>query len=101
MDEKKLSIDYTFYITHQLMKPLQQLFGLTLPEIYSALNKEKEHTRHRIELLKIENICSSEEYIKKEEKICLTKVKILLFDEILVQIQNINNCVFILKYKLY
>ena len=91
VNEKNLSIDYTFYITHQLMKPLQQLFGLALPEIYSALNKVKEHTRHRIELSNIEKSCSLEEFNKKKEKMCLAKVKILLFDDILLQIQNINN----------
>lgn len=30
----KLKIDYEFYITNQLMKPLQQLFGLALEQIW-------------------------------------------------------------------
>ena len=32
--EQKLPIDYTHYITNQLMKPLQQLFGLALEHIW-------------------------------------------------------------------
>jgi DNA polymerase elongation subunit (family B) len=32
--EHKLPIDYTYYITNQLMNPLQQLFGLALEKIY-------------------------------------------------------------------
>ena len=90
--ESKLSIDYTFYITHQLMKPLQQLFGLALKQIYTVIKKPSDYEKHRIELMKIEKLCGSmEEYMKKKEKICSIKVKNLLFDEILIKIRNINN----------
>ena len=90
--EAKLSIDYTFYITHQLMKPLQQLFGLALQQICTSMNKVKEYEKHLIELKTVEKSCSSlEEYMKKKEKICSTKVKCLLFDSILIEINNRNN----------
>ena len=39
---KKLKIDYNHYITNQLMKPLQQLFGLALDKIYTYLGKTKD-----------------------------------------------------------
>ena len=35
ISENKLPIDYTYYITNQLMKPLQQLFGLALEHIWT------------------------------------------------------------------
>ena len=34
--ENKMPIDYTHYITNQLMKPLQQLFGLALEHIWAV-----------------------------------------------------------------
>jgi hypothetical protein len=34
--ENKLQIDYSFYITNQIMKPLLQLFGLVLKDIWMA-----------------------------------------------------------------
>ena len=36
----KIKIDYTHYITNQLMKPLQQLFGLCLEDLWSMQNKK-------------------------------------------------------------
>ena len=37
--QNKLDIDYTHYITNQLMKPLQQLFGLAVEQIWQYRNK--------------------------------------------------------------
>ena len=87
--KKKLSIDYTFYITNQLMKPLQQLFGLALQQICVVLKKQNEFENHRKDLKRITG--NSVEDIKKREKICLIKVKSLLFDDTLTQINNKNN----------
>ena len=37
--ENKLKIDYSFYITNQIMKPVQQLFALVLEKIWILQNK--------------------------------------------------------------
>ena len=37
--ENKLKIDYSFYITNQIMKPVQQLFALVLEKIWLLQNK--------------------------------------------------------------
>ena len=37
--KNKLQINYTHYITNQLMKPLQQLFGLALEQIWEYQKK--------------------------------------------------------------
>jgi DNA polymerase delta subunit 1 len=90
--QKKLKIDYTFYISNQLMKPLQQLFGLALEQIWESKNKSSAITKHQNELKIIENQCPSlEEYMKKKEKICSAKVKVLLFDSYLKQIYDKAN----------
>ena len=39
--QNKLQIDYNHYITNQLMKPLQQLFGLALEQIWKKQNKSR------------------------------------------------------------
>ena len=38
--ENKLKIDYNYYITNQLMKPLQQLYGLSLESIWANRGKK-------------------------------------------------------------
>ena len=35
IQEHRLKIDYSFYITNQIMKPVQQLFSLVLPQIWT------------------------------------------------------------------
>ena len=38
--EKKLNIDYGFYITNQIMKPVQQVFALVFEKIWRMQHKE-------------------------------------------------------------
>ncbi len=88
--DNKLKIDYSYYITNQLMKPLQQLFGLALEKIYISQNKKAAIKNYKEEILKIEKLCKDdfELFIKKKEKICSSKIKSILFDEILRKIEN-------------
>ena len=37
--ENNIKIDYSFYITNQIMKPVQQLFALVLEKIWTIQNK--------------------------------------------------------------
>ena len=89
--ENNLKIDYSFYITNQIMKPLLQLFGLVLEDIWLS---QKPPRRAKVSSLKkeIENIKSSEEDEKKcEKKISKIKdkeVQALIFDNYLRDTNN-------------
>jgi DNA polymerase elongation subunit (family B) len=91
--ENRLPIDYTHYVTNQLMKPLQQLFGLALEQIWGYMSKVKEIKQFRVELAKLEKESGGdlEVLMKKKEKICSLKIKDLLFTKILKKIENQEN----------
>jgi len=86
----RLQVDYVFYITNQLMKPLQQLFGLALEQIW--LNKGKhiliKTFKKDMQKLKEEVDGDIEIFMKKKEKYCSAKIKALLFDKFLTNIYN-------------
>jgi len=88
--DKKLKIDYAYYVTNQLMKPLQQLFGLAVIKIWEKQNKSIAIKNYKKEVEKIERECNDdfELFMKKKEKISSAKVKLLLFDDILRKINN-------------
>jgi len=89
--ENNLKIDYSFYITNQIMKPLLQLFGLVLEDIWLS---QKPPRRAKISNFKkeIENIKVLEEDEKKCErkinKIKDKEVQALLFDKYLRDTNN-------------
>ena len=87
--DNKLPIDYTHYITNQLMKPLQQLFGLALESIWEHQHKTSAIKMYRKDIanLKFENP-DMEIFMKKKEKYCSIKIKKLLFDKYLTQIEH-------------
>jgi DNA polymerase elongation subunit (family B) len=91
--ENNLKIDYSFYITNQIMKPLLQLFGLVLEDIWLS---QKPPRRAKVSNLKkdIENIKLSEEDEKKcEKKISKIKdkeVQSLIFDKYLRESNNVK-----------
>ena len=89
----KLKIDYTHYITNQLMKPLQQLFGLALEQIWILNNKRSALRMFENDVAKLKKECQGdlEVFMKKREKICSAKIKTLLFDEVLTNIYNDKN----------
>ena len=87
----KLPINYEFYITNQLMKPIIQLYSLAIEEMLvlkgnsriALINYKKE-----IEDLKREFSHDLEIYAKKREKICSYKAQKMLFEKYLTQINN-------------
>jgi DNA polymerase elongation subunit (family B) len=90
--QNKIPIDYTFYITNQLLKPLSQLFGLALDQILVYQSKHSTVRAYKKELDAIERDSDSlEEFMKKKEKYCSAKVKALLFDKYLTEIFNKQN----------
>jgi len=89
----KLKIDYTHYITNQLMKPLQQLFGLAVEAIWEYQRKPNAIKTFKKEMIAMEAEYGHdwELYMKKREKYTSAKVKLLLFDKVLNQISNEKN----------
>jgi len=91
--DNKLPIDYTYYVTNQLMKPILQLFGLALVPIYEKRKKFsqiKEYLKEDDKLQKLHND-DFETYMKKREKYCSAKIKTILFDDTLKTIENRKN----------
>jgi DNA polymerase elongation subunit (family B) len=95
--QNNLPIDYTHYITNQLMKPLQQLFGLALEQLWENPGNSKGKKtgalkEYRREMVKLEKENPNLEiFMKKKEKYCSVKIKALLFDKFLVKIANQQN----------
>jgi DNA polymerase elongation subunit (family B) len=85
----RLPVDYTHYITNQLMKPLQQLFGLAVEQIWEHQGKRGAIKTFQKELSQLEKEYPDlETFMKKKEKMTSQKVKVLLFDKILTKIHQ-------------
>ena len=89
--ENNLQIDYSFYITNQIMKPLLQLFGLVLEDIWMSQTPPR---RAKVATLKrnIEQIKTEIQDEKKcDKKIASIKdkeVQGLIFDKFLRETNN-------------
>jgi DNA polymerase elongation subunit (family B) len=88
-----LKIDYTHYITNQLMKPLQQLFGLALEPIWIHEKKTMKVKAFKKELATLRESCKGdlEEFAKKQDTFVSKKAKEALFEPWLQKIYNEKN----------
>ncbi len=92
--ENNLQIDYSFYITNQIMKPLLQLFGLVLKDIWLS---QKPPRRAKVTKLQetIDNIkLDIEDEKKREKKISKIKdkeVEELIFAKYLRDTNNVKS----------
>jgi hypothetical protein len=106
--QNKLPIDYNYYITNQLMKPLQQLLGLAVLPIYKHkfLTAHESKSRQllqqlqRLEMAELkmplkdlprgggEVYTQIEVFMKRREQILAKEIKKLLFEDILNRIKN-------------
>jgi DNA polymerase elongation subunit (family B) len=92
IESENLKIDYAHYITRQLMKPLQQLYGLGLEQIWENQKKQLAIRTHKKEIVELRKKYPDQEtFAKKHDDFCSKKVKPLLFDKWLVQLQNQKN----------
>jgi len=93
ISSNKIKIDYSYYITNQLMKPLQQLFGLAVEQIWEYQRKPSAIKTYKkdLEVMEREFGEDRELFMKKKEKYCSAKVKTLLFDKVLNKITNDKN----------
>jgi len=95
--ENNLKLDYSFYITNQIMKPVQQLFALVIENIWEMQNKKPKLLKYKKELDKLKNDLMNkfkdeekvnEIFYDKVEEIRCKEVKLLLFDEYLIENNN-------------
>jgi DNA polymerase elongation subunit (family B) len=90
--ENKLKMDFGFYVSNQLMKPLCQFLGLALEEMWKNQNKMSAIKKYKSDIANLQKEYPDfETFIKKKEKYCSDKVKELLFDKHLLQINNDKN----------
>ena len=89
--ENKLTPDYSFYITNQIMKPVQQLFALVLEQIPEFKQKRSRIREFKALLEKHRKILTQTKFEEKEEKIRNDEIKKLLFDKYLNEIDNVKN----------
>jgi DNA polymerase elongation subunit (family B) len=92
--ENKLKIDYSFYITNQIMKPVQQLFALVIEKIWLLQDKRPKLMKYKkdVEALKkkypVNDELSEEKFQDKLEDLRCKEIKMLLFDEYLRETNN-------------
>jgi len=88
--ENELKIDYSFYITNQIMKPVQQVFALVLEKIWE-MNKKKTlllRFKRSVESLRKEYADNYDKFEEKLEAMRCKEIKALLFDEYLRETNN-------------
>ena len=85
---KKIRPDYSFYITNQIMKPLQQVFALVLEQI-PEFKRQVRTFKNTIEIVHSE-IEDEEKRKKKEQDLRNKEVKKILFDKTLKKIERIK-----------
>jgi DNA polymerase elongation subunit (family B) len=88
--ENNLKIDYSFYITNQIMKPVQQVFALVLEKIWT-MNKKlpKIHQFKKVvDALRKEHSDNPGKFEEKLEALRCKEIKGLLFDEYLRETNN-------------
>lgn len=81
--ENSIKIDYSFYISNQIMKPVSQIFALVLEKIWKAQNKLMKIRKFREEIKKLEKTCAEDKFPDKLDQLKNKEVKALLFDEYL------------------
>jgi len=87
--EKKIPIDYLYYIENQLMEPLKQLFGLALERIWELQGKNSALKTFKKDIAALEEeFPDLETFMKKREKHCSKKIEELLFKKFLTKIDN-------------
>jgi DNA polymerase elongation subunit (family B) len=89
--ENYLKIDYSFYITNQIMKPVQQVFALVLEKIWEL--QKKTNTKFKKYKIEKESIVKkySDDPVKCQDKIDDLRnkeIKTLLFDKYLRETNN-------------
>ena len=86
--ENNLKIDYSFYITNQIMKPVQQVFALVLEKIWEMQKKAAKLKKFQKDIDMLKKSTPEDKYEDKLEQMRNKEVKAMLFDEYLRVTQN-------------
>jgi len=86
--ENHLKIDYSFYITNQIMKPVQQIFALVLEKIWAMQNKKAKIAKFRRDMEQLRSTVEPSKLEDKMEKLKNDEIKAMLFDEFLRETNN-------------
>jgi DNA polymerase elongation subunit (family B) len=88
--ENGLKIDYSFYISNQIMKPVQQVFALVLEKIWIEQKKlpKLNNFKKEVENLRKEYKNDKEKFEEKVETLRCKEIKSLLFDDYLRETNN-------------
>ena len=86
--DNRLHIDYSFYITNQIMKPVQQLFALVIEKIWEINNKKPKLKQFKTNVEKLRKEYDKNKFEEKLEALRCKEVKELLFDEYLRKTNN-------------
>ena len=81
--ENNIKIDYSFYITNQILKPVQQLFALVLEKMWSMQNKKAKIAKFRRDVELLRQTVEPDKFEDKLESLKNSEVKAMLFDEFL------------------
>ena len=87
--KNKIRPNYSFYITNQIMKPVQQVFALVLDNI-DSFKRKKKNFNMKIETLK-NTIDEPDKLQAKIDDLRNKEVKALLFDKYLRETENMKN----------
>lgn len=87
--QNKLKPNYSFYITNQIMKPVQQVFALVLEDI-ASFRRKKQQFKMKIETLQ-STIDDDAKLATKIDDLRNKEVKALLFDNYLRDADNMKN----------
>uniref|UniRef100_A0A6C0D9C6 DNA polymerase n=1 Tax=viral metagenome TaxID=1070528 RepID=A0A6C0D9C6_9ZZZZ len=89
--ENGLKIDYSFYITNQIMKPVQQVFALVLEKIWELQKKKLTKLtlyKKEVESIKKKYSADHEKCMDKIDDLRNKEIKALLFDKYLRETNN-------------
>ena len=86
--ENNLKIDYSFYITNQIMKPVQQVFALVLEKIWAMQSKTPKIIKFKRDVEALRKTVEHDKFDDKLEQLKNKEVKALLFDEYLRETNN-------------
>ena len=87
--EHGLKIDYSYYITNQIMKPLQQLFALVLNKLWEIQKQKSAISKYNRDVKDLRKKYPDEaKFQEKLEELRCKEIKVLLFDEYLRKTNN-------------
>ena len=89
--ENKLKIDYSFYITNQIMKPVSQVFALVLEKIWKMQKKNGKIAKFNRDIEILRDSTPEDKFEDKLETMRNKEVKLLLFDDFLRETNNKKN----------